>query len=111
VVYNFTRSGKALRSKIHMEGKRWFRCSSAMAAGLTDHLWSIRELLMLIPIPTNSVYGDYPGILFRFKNLLHPRPVQTDHPRDLAVAHAAFVHSENISAELGFIRVTQIAFG
>ena len=55
VVYNFTRSVKTLRSQINIEGKRWLRCSPAMAAALTDHIWSIRQLLMLVPIPTNSV--------------------------------------------------------
>jgi hypothetical protein len=55
VVYNFARSVKTLRYEINIEGKRWLQCSPAMAAGLTDHLWSIRELLMLVPLPTNSV--------------------------------------------------------
>jgi hypothetical protein len=55
VVYPFTRSVKTLRAELNMVGKRWLRCSPAMAAGLTDRIWSIRELLMLIPIPTNSI--------------------------------------------------------
>jgi hypothetical protein len=55
VVYNFTRSVKTLRCEIQAEGKRWLQCSPAMAAGLTDHIWSIRELLMLVPLPTNSI--------------------------------------------------------
>jgi len=54
-VYNFTRSVKTLRRQISGAGKRWLPCSPMMAAGLTDHLWSIRELLMLIPVPTNCV--------------------------------------------------------
>jgi hypothetical protein len=55
VVYNFTRSVKTLRCAINLDGKRWVPCSPAMAAGLADHLWSIREQLMLAPLPTNSV--------------------------------------------------------
>lgn len=54
-VYNFTRGVKTLRCAINIEGKRWLQCSPAMAAHLTDHIWSIRELLMLVPIPTYSV--------------------------------------------------------
>jgi hypothetical protein len=30
---------------------------------------------------------------------------------DLSVAHSSLEHGENISAELSFIRITQIAFG
>jgi hypothetical protein len=55
VVYNFTRSVKTLRSEINMAGKRWLRRSPAMVAGLTDHIWSIQELLMLVPLPNNSI--------------------------------------------------------
>jgi hypothetical protein len=45
-LYNLTRTVKTLRIEINIEGKRWLPCSPMMAAGLTDHLWSIRELLM-----------------------------------------------------------------
>jgi hypothetical protein len=54
-LYNFTRKVKTLRIEINVEGKRWLPCSPMMAAALTDHLWSIRELLMCIPLPTNSL--------------------------------------------------------
>jgi hypothetical protein len=54
-VYSFTRSVKTLRCEINVVGKRWLPSSPAMAAGLTDHIWSIRELLMLVPLPTNSI--------------------------------------------------------
>lgn len=54
-VYNLTRSVKTLRCEINIDGKRWLRCSPAMAAGLTDHIWSIRELLILVPLPVNSI--------------------------------------------------------
>ena len=55
VVYNFAHSVKTLRCEINIAGKRWLQSSPAMAAGLTDHIWSIRELLMLVPLPTNSI--------------------------------------------------------
>ncbi|MGQ9887323.1 MAG: hypothetical protein ACUVSX_02420 [Aggregatilineales bacterium] len=54
-MYNLTRSVKTLRREINIDGKRWLQSSPAMAAGLTDHIWSIRELLMLVLLPTNSV--------------------------------------------------------
>lgn len=55
VIYNFARSVKTLRIEIKSAGKRWLHCSPAMAAGLTDHIWSIRELLMRVPLPSNSI--------------------------------------------------------
>mgnify|MGYP005856837687 FL=1 len=55
VGYNFARSVKTLRFEINVEGKRWLQSSPAMAAGLTDPIWSIRELLMLVPVPANSI--------------------------------------------------------
>lgn len=54
VVYNLTRSVKTLRIEVNNDHQRWLRCSPAMAAELTDHLWSIREVLTSVPIPTNS---------------------------------------------------------
>jgi hypothetical protein len=55
MIYNFAHPLKTLRCEIHLQGKRWLQASPAMAAGLTDHIWSIHELLMLIPLPTNSI--------------------------------------------------------
>lgn len=54
VVYNLTRSVKTLRIEVNNGSQRWLRCSPAIAAELTDHIWSIREVLTLVPIPTNS---------------------------------------------------------
>lgn len=56
VVYNLTRSVKTLRLEVspHTD-RRGIQRSPAIAAGITDHIWSIRELLMLIPIPTNCI--------------------------------------------------------
>lgn len=55
VIYNFARPVKTLRCEINIQGQRWLQASPAMAAGLTDHIWSIRELLLLVPLPTNSI--------------------------------------------------------
>jgi hypothetical protein len=54
VAYNLTRSIKTLRLEVNNGSQRWLRCSPAMAAQLTNHIWSIREVLTLVPIPTNS---------------------------------------------------------
>jgi hypothetical protein len=55
MVYNLTRSVKTLRRKVSDGQRRWLPQSPAMKAGLTDHLWSIRELLTRVPLPTNSI--------------------------------------------------------
>jgi hypothetical protein len=55
VVYNFVRPLKTLRQAVSPPARgcrcRWQRRSPAMAAGLSDHLWSIRELLMSVAVP------------------------------------------------------------
>jgi hypothetical protein len=53
-VYNLVRPLRSLRLPTAQPGRRWIPRSPPMAAGLTDHLWSISELLHLIPIFTNS---------------------------------------------------------
>ena len=54
-VYNLVRPLKSLRQRTHQTGRRWKPRSPAMAAGLTDHLWSVSELLHILPIFTNSL--------------------------------------------------------
>ena len=47
-VYNFVRSHSALRLKLPQpaaHGRKWKQRSPAMAAGITDHIWSLEELL------------------------------------------------------------------
>lgn len=47
-IYNFVRVHSALRVKLRRpvaHGRRWQQRSPAMAAGLTDHIWSLEELL------------------------------------------------------------------
>jgi hypothetical protein len=56
VVYNLTRSVKTLRLEvIPQTQRRWRPRSPAMAAGITDRIWSIRQILMVVPVPTNSI--------------------------------------------------------
>lgn len=54
VVYNFARHVKTLRLEVNDGFRRWRYRSPAMAASLTDHIWSIEELLMLVPVPIHT---------------------------------------------------------
>lgn len=54
-VYNLARPVKTLRLKVEREQQKWVQRSPAMAAGLTTHIWSLRDLLTYVPIPTNRV--------------------------------------------------------
>lgn len=51
-VYNLARAHKTLRVPSEEEGRRWRKRAPAMAAGLTDHIWTIEELLTAVPLPT-----------------------------------------------------------
>ncbi len=54
-LYNLGRALKTLRIESQEAGRRWVRRSPAMAAGLTDHIWEIEELLTMLPLtPTNT---------------------------------------------------------
>jgi len=44
VVYNLARHVKTLRIEVNDEIRRWLQRSPAMAAGITDHIWTIEEL-------------------------------------------------------------------
>jgi hypothetical protein len=50
-VYNLTRSVKTLRIECNEDQRRWQPRSPAMAAGLTDHIWSIKEVLTTLVAP------------------------------------------------------------
>jgi transposase-like protein len=53
-VYNFCTYHQSLRVPFHLvNGKRrWLRRTPAIAAGITDHLWSVEELLSFrVPLP------------------------------------------------------------
>ncbi|CAG0930648.1 hypothetical protein TFLX_01866 [Thermoflexales bacterium] len=51
-IYKLVRPLKTLRVAIQaVSGRRWQPCSPAMAAGLTDHLWTVKELLTTVVLP------------------------------------------------------------
>lgn len=53
-VYNFCTYHQSLRIPIYLPGgrRRWLRRTPAIAAGITDHLWSVQELLCFrVPPP------------------------------------------------------------
>ena len=50
-VYNLTRPVKTLRVEVRDGRRRWQPRSPAMAAGLTDHIWTVKELLMTVVAP------------------------------------------------------------
>jgi len=50
--YNLVRPHKSLRSPVlDVPGLRWIPRTPAMAAKLTDHIWTVKELLMALPLP------------------------------------------------------------
>jgi hypothetical protein len=54
-IYNLGRAHKSLRIEISEEGAgHWKKRSPAMAAGLTDRIWRIEELLTVLPIPPTN---------------------------------------------------------
>jgi hypothetical protein len=50
-VYNLTRSVDTLSLSVQNGQQRWKRQTPAMAAQLTDHIWTIKELLMTVVPP------------------------------------------------------------
>ncbi|OGO62428.1 MAG: hypothetical protein A2030_10385, partial [Chloroflexi bacterium RBG_19FT_COMBO_50_10] len=51
-VYNFFTEHKSLRLPGIIGGHKWIARTPAIAAGLTDHIWSVKELLLFqIPPP------------------------------------------------------------
>jgi transposase-like protein len=53
-VYNLTQPVKTLRQEVKTEQRRYTPRSPMMAAGLTDHIWSIKELLWTVVPPSKS---------------------------------------------------------
>jgi hypothetical protein len=52
LIYNFARPLKTLRVEIHaVPGCRWLQRSPAMAAHLTNHIWTVKELLFTVVAP------------------------------------------------------------
>lgn len=50
-VYNVTHPVKTLRREINQGRRRWQPQTPMMAAGLTDHVWTVHELLTTLPVP------------------------------------------------------------
>jgi len=53
-VYNLARPNKSLKIESPEGQRRWMQRSPAMAAGLTDHVWTIKEILMSVVPPHRS---------------------------------------------------------
>ena len=43
--YNLIKPHKSLRLEINSGNRKWFQRTPAMAEGITDHIWSLKELL------------------------------------------------------------------
>jgi len=53
--YNLVRPHKSLRLPVpDAAPQKWLRRTPAMAANLTDHIWTVRELLTALPIPCSN---------------------------------------------------------
>lgn len=51
--YNLVRPHKALRlPSREVPGRKWIYRTPAMTAKLTDHIWTVKELLMTLPLPS-----------------------------------------------------------
>lgn len=54
VVYNLARPSKSLRVEVNNDQRRWEPRSPAMAAGITDHIWTIGEIMMMLAVPERN---------------------------------------------------------
>jgi hypothetical protein len=52
--YNLVRPHKSLRQPVQQDRHKWQKRTPAMAAKLTDHIWTVKELLTTIPLPCLS---------------------------------------------------------
>src|SRR5262245_21292378 len=58
-VYNFCTEHKSLGLR-QRRGKKWLQRTPAMAAGWTDHVWSVGELVSFrLPVPLHGLLGCY----------------------------------------------------
>lgn len=63
-VYNLTREVKTLRVEVEEEERRFQPRTPAMAAELTDHIWTIKELLWTVVSPIRSTQdGDRKSVV------------------------------------------------
>ncbi len=62
-VYNLVRPLKTLRLEVAGNPRRrWLPRTPAMAAGLTDHIWTVKERLTTIPVPQQHLTWRLPGL-------------------------------------------------
>jgi hypothetical protein len=54
LVYNLARPLKTLRLEVNGSQRRWQPRSPAMASGLSDHIWTVKELLTTVVPPVNT---------------------------------------------------------
>jgi hypothetical protein len=54
LVYNLARPLKTLRLQVNHPHRRWQPRSPAMAAGLSDRIWTVKELLTTVVPPVNT---------------------------------------------------------
>jgi hypothetical protein len=53
-VYNFVRPLKTLRQEVtDNPSRRWQPRTPGMASSLTDHIWTVKELLTVLPLPAD----------------------------------------------------------
>ena len=53
--YNLVLTHKSLRRQVTDDPiRRWEPRTPAIAAGLTDHIWTVKELLTTLPVPTTT---------------------------------------------------------
>ncbi len=57
-VYNLTREVKTLLVEVEEAERRFQPRTPAMAAGLTDHIWTIKELLWIVAPPSKSTRDE-----------------------------------------------------
>lgn len=49
--YNLVRPHKTLRQELFTPDRRWLPRTPAMVSALTDHIWTVKELFSIIPVP------------------------------------------------------------
>ena len=53
--YNLAKPHKSLRQKATENSRRrWIKRTPAMAAGLAEHIWTVKDLLYFIPLPSGN---------------------------------------------------------
>jgi hypothetical protein len=54
LIYNLARPLKTLRLEVNDSHRRWQPRSPAMAAGLADRIWTVKDLLTTVVLPINT---------------------------------------------------------